>query len=287
MNSSMMRLEEEVVFSQSVVVPEVLSSGRSESGKGMRDDSAVAVASLTRTVMRRESSHSGVFPFLISDSRAWEEQQEGVEANRDHEMTVSSHSRSGSGSGGENWTFGRPMMFMRPSSLPVVASASASHLSREDNSGPDVMDVGIPSGISLGDDATRTGVGMEDLVGATPARATSEAVKHDDGGDDGDGNAGRGIGIDIPWDRSRLHEQYGMPDASGSGASGVSYGLMVRPDISTAAPSFVTMPLTMETTESGVGSRGSSGEGGEGGGGIGLGGIGPERRDRMGDWRQR
>ena len=286
-NSSMMRLEEEVVFSQSVVVPEVLSSGRSESGKGMRDDSAVAVASLTRTVMRRESSHSGVFPFLISDSRAWEEQQEGVEANRDHEMTVSSHSRSGSGSGGENWTFGRPMMFMRPSSLPVVASASASHLGREDNSGPDVMDVGIPSGISLGDDATRTGVGMEDLVGATPARATSEAVKHDDGGDDGDGNAGRGIGIDIPWDRSRLHEQYGMPDASGSGASGVSYGLMVRPDISTAAPSFVTMPLTMETTESGVGSRGSSGEGGEGGGGIGLGGIGPERRDRMGDWRQR
>jgi len=43
----------------------------------------------------------------------------------------------------------------------------------------------------------------------------------------------------------------------------------------------------METMESGVGSRGSSGEGGEGGGGIGLGVIGPERRDRMGDWRQR
>ena len=70
-----------------------------------------------------------------------------------------------------------------------------------------------------------------------------------------------------------------MPDAS---ASGASCGLMVRPDISTAAPSFVTMPLTMETTESGVGSRGSGSEGE-----IGLGGIGPERRDRIGHWRQR
>jgi len=30
---------------------------------------------------------------------------------------------------------------------------------------------------------------------------------------------------------------------------GANYGLMVRPDISTAAHSFVTMPLTMETTE--------------------------------------
>jgi len=56
---------------------------------------------------------------------------------------------------------------------------------------------------------------------------------------------------------------------------------MVQPNISMAAPSFVTIPLTMETTENGVGSRGSSGEGE--GGGIGLGGIGPERRDRMGD----
>ena len=54
----------------------------------MRDGSVV-----TRTVTRQESSHSGVFPFLISDSRAWEE-QEGVEANHEHEMTVSLHSKS-------------------------------------------------------------------------------------------------------------------------------------------------------------------------------------------------
>jgi len=52
------------------------------------------------------------------------------------------------------------------------------------------------------------------------------------------------------------------------------------PDLSTAAPSFVTMPLTMDTTESGVGSRGSGSEGE-----IGLGGIEPERRDRIGHWR--
>ena len=309
-NSSMMRLEEEVHYP---VVPEELSSGVQRSGSGsggsVRDDAVVPAnaASLTRTVTRRESSHSGVFPFLISDSRAWEEQQqEGEEVDRDYEMTVSSHSRNGSGSGGENWTFGRPMMFMRRSSLPVVASsaasasaattsasASASRLGREDNSGLDGVDVGVgvPSGMSSGDEATRThiGVGMQDSIGAM--RAMSEAVKHDGDDDDddvygdgGDGNASQsqGVGIDIPWDRSRLHERYGMPDASASG--GASCGLMVRPDISTAAPSFVTMPLTMETTESGVGSRGSSGEGG---GGIGLGGIGPERRDRMGDWRQR
>jgi len=88
-NSSMMRLEEKVHYP---VVPEVLLSGhsrsRSRSGKSMRDGSVV-----TRTVTRQESSHSGVFPFLISDSRAWEE-QEGVEANHEHEMTVSLHSKS-------------------------------------------------------------------------------------------------------------------------------------------------------------------------------------------------
>ena len=72
-----------------------------------------------------------------------------------------------------------------------------------------------------------------------------------------------------------------MLGASGSGASATSYRLMI-PDLSTAAPSFVTMPLTMDTTESGVGSRGSGSEGE-----IGLGGIGPERRDRIGHWRQR
>ena len=178
----------------------------------VRDDSVVAVASLMTT--RQESSHSGVFPFLISDSRAWKE-QEGVEANHNHEMTASSqsHLRNGSGSGGENRTFGRPMMFMHCSSLPAVASAvatsaavttsfaSASHLGREDNSG---LDVGVPfdqgrrfvegPGISSGDDAM------------------SEAVKHHNGGDDGDGNMGQshGIRIGIPWDRSRLHERYGM-----------------------------------------------------------------------------
>jgi len=70
-NSSMTRLEEKVRYP---VVPEVLLSGRSRSrsrsGKSMRDDSVV-----TRTVTRQESSHSSVFPFLISDSRAWEEQE--------------------------------------------------------------------------------------------------------------------------------------------------------------------------------------------------------------------
>jgi len=94
---------------------------------------------------------------------------------------------------------------------------------------------------------TRTGMRMEDSVGAM--RATSETVKHVYG-DGGDGNMGQSQGVGIPWNCSRLHERYGMP------------GLMVRPDISTAAPSFVTMSLTMETTESGVGSRGSRGEGG-------------------------
>ena len=173
-------------------VPSSVVVGRSRSGSGsgsresMRDDSVVPAASLT-TMTR---SHSGVFPFLISDSRAWEEQQqEGVEADRDHEMTVSSqsHLRNESGSGEENWTFGWPMMFMRRSSLLVVASAasaatSASHLGRKDNSGLDGvdMDMGVPfdsdhgrrfvlgPGMSSGDDAT------------------SEAVKHDNGGDDGD-----------------------------------------------------------------------------------------------------
>ena len=195
-NSSMTRLEEKVHYP--VVSEQLLSrDSRSRSGKSMRDDSVV-----TRTVTRQESSHSGVFPFLISDSRAWEE-QEGVEAN--HEMTVSSHSKS-------------RRCFMRRSSLPAATR-------------------------------TRTGMRMEDSVGAM--RATSETVKHVYG-DGGDGNTGQsqGVGIDIPWNCSQLHERYGMP------------GLMVRPDISTAAPSFVTMSLTMETTESGVGSRGSSGEGG-------------------------
>jgi len=103
-------------------------------------------------------------------------------------------------------------MFMRRSSLPVVVSAasaattSASHFGREDNSGPAVVNhVGVPSdsdqgrrlvegpGIPSGDDAT------------------SEAVKHDDGGDDGAGNTDHGVGIDIPWDCSRSHERYEMP----------------------------------------------------------------------------
>jgi len=83
---------------------------------------------------------------------------------------------------------------------------------------------------------TRTGMRMEDSVGAM--RATSETVEHVYG-DDGNTGQSQGVGIDIPWNCSRLHERYGMP--------GASYGLMVRPDISTAAPSFVTMPLTMET----------------------------------------
>ena len=54
----------------------------------------------------------------------------------------------------------------------------------------------------------------------------SEAVKHDDDDDDvyddgGDGNASQsqGVGIDIPWDCSRLHERYEVPGASASGAS--------------------------------------------------------------------
>jgi len=87
---------------------------------------------------------------------------------------------------------------------------------------------------------TCTGMRMEDSVGVM--RATSETVKHvyGDGGD-GDTGQSQGVGIDIPWNCSRLHERYGMP--------GANYGLMVRPDISTAAHSFVTMPLTMETTE--------------------------------------
>jgi len=57
------------------------------------------------------------------------------------------------------------MMFMRRSSLPVaVTSASASRLGVD-------AGVGVPSGVSLGDDATRThtGVGMEDSVGAMRA----------------------------------------------------------------------------------------------------------------------
>lgn len=308
----MARLEEEERAScDRYPVPEVPSSSvvveqrRRGSRGSMRDDTAATAVSLTTTTTRRESVQSGVFPFLISDPRAWEEVEEqgavgaveGAEAHyhghdHPHEMTVSSHSRSGSGSGGENWTFGRPMMFMRRSSLPVAAaSASASHLGSEDNSDLDVVpsDQGRrfvlgPSGIPLGDDdVTRIrtgGVGMED----TSDEAVVE-VKHDEGGGDGD----TGHGIDIPWDRSRLHERYGMAGERGGSGSG-GYGLMVvRPDISTAATSFVTAPLTMEeatTTESGVGSHSSSNSGG-GGGGIGLGGIGPERRDRMGDWRQR
>jgi len=36
---------------------------------------AASLTIATRTVMRRESSHSGVFPFLISDLRAWEVQE--------------------------------------------------------------------------------------------------------------------------------------------------------------------------------------------------------------------
>ena len=131
---------------------------------------------------------------------------------------VVGRSRSGSrsGSGAASWTFGRPMMFMHHSSLLVAVTSAASHFGREDNSGLEVvdMDVGVPSdsnqgqrfvlgpGISSGDDAT------------------SEAVKHGDGGDDGDGNTGQshGVGIDIPWDRSRLQERYGMPGGSGSGS---------------------------------------------------------------------
>jgi len=261
MNSSMVRLEEEVGSSHHDV-PEVLSSGRS-----MRDDSVVAAAaatSLTTTTMttERESSHSDVFPFLISEPRAWEEEEEegAVEVNHEHdhpEMTVSTHS-----SGDENWTFGRPMMFMRrSSSLPVAIAVATTSTS--------CVDGGGGSGVPL-----------------------DQGQKHDDDGGDGgngNGNTGYGVGIDIPWDRSRLYERYGMPSASAS-ASVSERRLMVRPDISTAAPSFVTVPLMMEegtTTESGVGSRGSDSSGGGGGGGIGLGGIGPERRDRMGDWRQR
>ena len=203
--SSMARLDEEV-FSSHPVVPELPSSvvvGRSGSGS-MRDDSVAAAASLTttRTMTRRESSHSGVFLFLIFDSRSWEE-QEGVEANHNHNMTVSS-------------------------SLPVAvtsASVPASHFRRKDNSGPDAVDAAVPfvvlgPRISSGDDATRTctGVGMENSVGATGAM--SEAVKHDDddGGSGGDGQ-NQGVGTEIPWDRSRLHEQYGMPGASASASA--------------------------------------------------------------------
>jgi len=84
----MARLEEKVVFSQPGVleVPSsvgVVRRSRSESGSGksMRDDlvpvAPVPAASLTTMT----KSHSGVFPFLIPDLRAWEE-QEGVKIMR-------------------------------------------------------------------------------------------------------------------------------------------------------------------------------------------------------------
>lgn len=80
-NSSMARLEEEAAHS----LPELPSRLRDVSGS------------------TQESRSSQ--PYSFSNPQAWEDR--GY-------ISSSSHSRSGSGSGAENWTFGQPMPFMRP-----------------------------------------------------------------------------------------------------------------------------------------------------------------------------
>lgn len=82
-NSSMARLEEEAAHS----LPELPTSSRP------RDVSASTQGSQTS------------YPYSFSNPQAWEDR--GY-------ISSSSHSRSGSGSGAENWTFGQPMPFLRP-----------------------------------------------------------------------------------------------------------------------------------------------------------------------------
>ncbi|XP_006456537.1 hypothetical protein AGABI2DRAFT_181129 [Agaricus bisporus var. bisporus H97] len=86
-NSSMARLEEETVAHH---LPELSVSTSAVWSSRPRDASGSTQES------------NGV---SISSPQAWEDR--GY-------VSASSHSRSGSGSGGENWTFGQPMPFMRP-----------------------------------------------------------------------------------------------------------------------------------------------------------------------------
>jgi len=286
-NSSMTRLEEEEAIHQLPTMPSTVRT-RDVSGSN------------------QESSHSDAHSF--SDPRAWED---------DNYMT-SSHSRSQSGSGGENWTFGQPMSFMLP---------PTSHL-REDVHSDDNDQGGLPGSTeeeikTRRDDPVReitrdfgpARIHPQALVGpAVPGAipiSTSvasapvmEDVFH----------STRTSGVTLPLQIPKvnvLHQVHTLTEnintevGSSLGGTGSS---LIWPDISTAAQSFVTAPLTMEgtmTTEEGSGegrrterrsldeaswsvtmSRAMRGAG-IANVGIGPGGIGPERTDTMGDWRQR
>ncbi|KXN92504.1 hypothetical protein AN958_07451 [Leucoagaricus sp. SymC.cos] len=87
-NSSMARLEEEAAHN----LPELPSVARTRDVSGSTQGSS----SQTQTTS---------YPYSFSNPQAWEDR--GY-------VSSSSHSGSGSASGGENWTFGQPMPFMRP-----------------------------------------------------------------------------------------------------------------------------------------------------------------------------
>ncbi|KAJ3566611.1 hypothetical protein NP233_g6893 [Leucocoprinus birnbaumii] len=108
-NSSMARLEEDV--------RELPGGGGQVSEVQMPD---VALTRMGRVQRDGEGSPTA-YPYAFSDPKAWEDRVPNPAATAAGYLSSSSHShsRSGSANGGENWTFGPPMPFMRSSAAAV------------------------------------------------------------------------------------------------------------------------------------------------------------------------
>lgn len=297
------------------------------------------------------------YPYSFSNPQAWED--------RSGYVSSSSHSRSGSASGGENWTFGQPMPFMqRPGNSRLRGEVLSEGSDREDNQqqqqqqpqsrrlggggvtrrdsdieevteefGPggiraprSLVGPGVPGSpllllpISASVETTSSSAMEEAFHSAAEASTSTATPLSPPTPREGDYHhhqhqstttLATSPAMDIPWGRYRLQEPSmgrGHPDqqqrsvSSSPGQQQMSSSTTTttsQPDISTAAQSFVTVPATIEgsitTTE--ASSHGGGDDGvmtsrdmrgaGVGGVGLGTGGIGPERRDTMGDWRVR
>jgi len=243
-NSSMARLEEDVVFSPSAT--ELGERNRGVSGASSGSGSGEAVSPLA--------------------GRTYLEEAEG------YVSSGGTHSRSGSESvNAENYTFGRPILFMRPTveqehedveeeDEVVVMERSTGTAGRGSPSG--TAAVPIPTVMRLDDHVTSdplssslstTSFYSQDASDRTASPTTpvpGPLVEHPPSAPHSADHSPTRQGIDIPWNQRGLL----VPSAHRSrwGASstqphdGATTSSASPPDISTAAGSFVTAAATIE-----------------------------------------
>ncbi|CAA7266716.1 unnamed protein product [Cyclocybe aegerita] len=260
-NSSMARLEEDVVYSPRVT----------EMGERMRDASGSSASS---------GEHAGAVPMNHLVGRARREVE-----GEGYSSSGGTHSRSGSESiNGENYTFGRPVAFMRPSeqhpppmveveeerdddeivlvqrstgsagrgtpaarSVPIASRMDDQAQAQAHASGePQSLSTSISGSYYSQQPTERTVSPTTHDAGQQPSNSPSPPHSAD--------HSPERQGVNIPWSPQRflappnqrsLHHHAHDEGTASSGSP---------PDISTAAGSFVTAPATIEgattTTES-------------------------------------